>query len=231
MVDRDDLLDGGAQHMARAVVALKRRNSDILVETLTGDFAGRLRDIDTMLASTPDVFAHNIEVTRRLTPVIRDRRCSYERSLAVLRHAKDRAPDRLVKSSIMVGIGEMDDEVVETLADLRAAGVDVVTIGQYLRPSAKHVPVDRYVTPDGFAELERVARTMGFAFVASGPLVRSSYHAAEAFVASRLRPSASGAAEVVGEVGVAAGALLHPSALVRRAGLGKNAPPEGPGSS
>ena len=237
MVDRDDLLDGGAGHMARAVVALKRRNSDILVETLTGDFAGRLRDIDAMLASGPDVFAHNIEVTRRLTPVIRDRRCGYERSLGVLRHAKARAPERLVKSSIMVGIGETDDEVVETLADLRAAGVDVVTIGQYLRPTAKHAPVDRYVTPDGFAELKKVAETMGFAFVASGPLVRSSYHAAEAFVASRLRPSTGEAPDPVPEsgqsaqFGVAGGALLHPSALVRRAALGKNAPPEGAGSS
>jgi lipoic acid synthetase len=217
--------------MARAVVALKRRNPDILVETLTGDFAGHLRDIDTMLASGPDVFAHNIEVTRRLTPVIRDRRCGYERSLGVLRHAKERAPDRLVKSSIMVGIGETDDEVVETLADLRAAGVDVVTIGQYLRPTAKHAPVDRYVTPDCFDELQRVARTMGFAFVASGPLVRSSYHAAEAFVASRLQPTAGGAPGPVPEASAVGGGLLHPSALLRRAALGKNAPPEGAGSS
>jgi lipoic acid synthetase len=136
----------------------------------------------------PDVFAHNIEVVRRITRRIRDVRCGYDRSLSVLRRAKDRAPERVTKSSIMVGIGETDEEVVETLSDLRAAGVDIVTIGQYLRPTPKHHEVIRFVTPETFAEFERIARDMGFLYAASGPLVRSSYKAAEVFVRSILQP-------------------------------------------
>ncbi len=162
---------------------------ELLVETLVGDFRGRRDDVDTMVDSAPDVFAHNIEVTRRLTPKIRDPRCDYDLSLGVLARAKERAPERFVKSSIMVGIGESDDEIVETLADLRKAGVDIVTLGQYLRPTPKHASVDRYVTPEQFSAYEREAQGLGFAFVASGPLVRSSYHAAEGFVAARLKPA------------------------------------------
>lgn len=187
MVDRDDLLDGGAAHVAETVRALRRHQPELLVETLVGDFGGRSRDVDSVLAAEPDVFAHNVEVTRRLTPLIRDNRCAYERSLGVLAHAKQRAPDRFVKSSIMVGIGESDDEVLETLSDLRAAGVDVVTLGQYLRPTPKHAPVARWVPPETFARFEREGLEMGFSFVASGPLVRSSYHAAEGFIEARLR--------------------------------------------
>jgi lipoic acid synthetase len=190
MVDRDDLLDGGASQVARTVGALKERVPGLLVETLTGDFGGRHRDIDLVLGAAPDVFAHNIEVTRRLTPIIRDARCGYDRSLDVLRYAKERAQAPLTKSSVMVGIGETDDEVLETLADLRAASVDVVTIGQYLQPSKKHAPVARYVAPDRFAAFERLGRDLGFAFVASGPLVRSSYRAAEGFIAARIGESA-----------------------------------------
>lgn len=186
MVDRDDLLDGGADHMGRAVTALHSYQPDLLVETLVGDFGGRKLDIQTMQASGPDVFAHNIEVTRRLTPKIRDPRCAYDLSLEVLRFAKSVAPERLTKSSIMVGIGETDAEVFETMEDLRRVGVDVVTLGQYLRPTPKHAELDRYVTPDQFKEYERVGKELGFAFVASGALVRSSYHAAEAFIAARL---------------------------------------------
>ncbi len=186
MVDRDDLLDGGAAHVGRTVVALKRHQPDLLVETLVGDFRGREEDVETLQAAVPDVFAHNIEVVRRLTPLIRDQRCSYDLSLETLRVAKRYAPERMTKSSIMVGIGETDEEVVETLKDLRAAQVDVVTLGQYLRPTPKHAPVDRYVTPQQFAEYERVGFDLGFAFVASGPLVRSSYHAAEGFIAARM---------------------------------------------
>ena len=184
MVDRDDLLDGGAGHVASTVRGLHEHQPDLLVEALVGDFAGRHRDVDVIVDAGPDVFAHNVEVPRRLTPVIRDRRCSYDTSLDVLRRAKARAPDRLTKSSIMVGVGESDDEIVETLRDLREARVDIVTIGQYLRPSEKHAPVARYVEPHRFEEYERVGTQLGFSFVASGPLVRSSYHAAEAFVAS-----------------------------------------------
>lgn len=195
MVDRDDLLDGGAAHMGQAVRALHRRQPGLLVETLVGDFGGRMHDVTTMVDSAPDVFAHNIEVTRDLTPKIRDRRCSYDQSLEVLAHAKALAPDRFVKSSIMVGLGEDDRSVIDTMADLRGAGVDIVTIGQYLRPTQKHAPVDRFVTPEQFAEYERAGYEQGFSFVASGPLVRSSYHAAEGFVQAQLRPGAKGIAQ------------------------------------
>jgi lipoyl synthase len=190
MVDRDDLLDGGAAHVAQTITELRERCPDLIVEALVGDFGGRRRDLDRLFESAPDVFAHNIEVSRRLTPKIRDQRCDYDLSLDVLRYARERASGRYVKSSIMVGIGETDDEVIETMADLRGAGVDIVTLGQYLRPTPKHAPVMRYVDPPTFERYEREAKALGFAFVASGPLVRSSYHAAEGFVAAELRPTA-----------------------------------------
>ncbi len=188
MVDRDDLPDGGARQVARTVTRLKELRDDLLIETLVGDFQGEEEPIEILVDAKPDVFAHNIEVVRRITRKIRDVRCGYDRSLDVLRRAKDRAPDRVTKSSIMVGIGETDEEVVETLADLRKAGVDIVTVGQYLRPTPKHHEVMRFVTPETFAEFERAAREMGFRYAASGPLVRSSYKAAEVFVRSILRP-------------------------------------------
>lgn len=232
MVDRDDLLDGGAEHVARTVRALRRYQPALKVETLVGDFRGRDEDVEAVQAAGPDVFAHNIEVVRRLTPVIRDQRCDYDRSLEVLRVAKRAAPARMTKSSIMVGIGETDDEVLETLADLRAAQVDVVTLGQYLRPTPKHAAVDRYVTPEQFAEFERAGLELGFAYVASGPLVRSSYHAAEAFMAARLeappggetsppdaapyRESASGGVATVEPWSVAGSAFVPVGNLVRR---------------
>jgi lipoic acid synthetase len=231
MVDRDDLLDGGASHMARAVVALREHSPGLLVETLVGDFGGRMRDVSSMVDSGPDVFAHNIEVSRRMTPRIRDQRCDYDLSLAVLAHAKARHKERFVKSSIMVGVGETDDEVLETMRDLRHAGVDIVTLGQYLRPTPKHAPVERYVTPERFDDYARQGREMGFAFVASGPLVRSSYHAAEGFVEARLRPegvpqqgspSAPAVAKTAGVSALAErpeldrAALIRPESLVRR---------------
>lgn len=217
MVDRDDLLDGGASHMAKAVRNLHGLQPELLVETLVGDFGGRKRDIATMVASEPDVFAHNIEVPRRLTPFIRDQRCDYDLSLSVLRRAKELAPARFVKSSIMVGMGETDDEVTETMQDLRAAGVDIITLGQYLRPTPKHAPVARFVDPATFAEYERVGRALGFEFVASGALVRSSYHAAEGFVAARLRSgrSAIPARETVTLNKDEAAGLIPASSLVR----------------
>jgi lipoic acid synthetase len=235
MVDRDDLLDGGAEHVALTVQALKRRRPSMLVETLVGDFRGNHSSIEVVVEARPDVFAHNLEVTRALTPSIRDARCSYDRSLDVLLHAKERAPERLTKSSLMVGLGETDDEILEAMGDLRAARVDIVTLGQYLRPTPKHAAVERYVSPEQFAIYEREGRKMGFQFVASGPLVRSSYHAAEAFVAAAIAPvaAAAGAApvssrsasepSVVGEDrpvaqsrGVGAGQLLRLESLVRR---------------
>jgi lipoic acid synthetase len=226
MVDRDDLIDGGALQVARTVEGLRERAPALLVETLVGDFRGRLGDVDVVLRAAPAVFAHNVEVTRRLTPLIRDARCDYDLSLRVLRHAKERAPDRFVKSSIMLGLGESRDEVLETLADLRGAGVDIVTLGQYLRPTPKHARVERYVTPEEFTAYERDARALGFAFCASGALVRSSYHAAEGFVAARLTPAPEGhlAAHPLpggptsgaGAGGVTEGPLLHPSTLLRK---------------
>jgi lipoic acid synthetase len=188
MVDRDDLLDGGASHVAKTVSRLKELRPDMLVETLLGDFQGHLDYVDVTVDARPDVWAHNVEVVRRLQRTIRDVRCSYEQSMRVLRRVKERDPARITKSSIMVGIGETDDEVLETMADLRAAGVDIVTLGQYLRPSAKHAAVDRFVHPDVFERFAVEGRKMGFSYVASGPLVRSSYKAAEAFVRGILRP-------------------------------------------
>jgi lipoic acid synthetase len=194
MVDRDDLLDGGAEHVARTVRRLKDLRPDMLIETLVGDFGGHLDAVDTTVDAAPDVWAHNIEVVKRLQRAIRDVRCSYEQSMRVLARAKARAPGRVTKSSIMVGIGETDDEVLETMRDLRAVGVDVVTLGQYLRPTPKHAAVERYVEPERFDEYARAGREMGFAFVASGPLVRSSYKAAEVFLKSALQraPAADG---------------------------------------
>lgn len=205
MVNRDDLLDGGAEHVARTVRALRGLRPDILVETLVGDFAGHLSSVDTVVDGGPDVFAHNIEVVRRLQRPIRDVRSGYDQSMAVLRRAKERTlrepgARRLTKSSIMVGIGETDDEVLEAMADLREAGVDVVTIGQYLRPTPKHAPVARYVHPDTFAAFARAGDAMGFLYTASGPLVRSSYKAAEAFLRGLLGARPGDAAAPYGHV-------------------------------
>jgi lipoic acid synthetase len=210
MVDRDDLLDGGALQVARTVTALKREAPSLLVEVLVSDFQGRMRDVDLVLGAEPEVFAHNLEVTRRLTRLIRDQRSSYDQSLAVLSHARSTMSRGLVKSSLMVGIGESDDEVFETLAELRAAGVDVVTVGQYLQPSPKHADVKRYVQPELFAEYERRAYDLGFAYVASGPLVRSSYHAAEAFMAAKLRSQGPESKNPAQQLPDASGAGLGP---------------------
>jgi lipoic acid synthetase len=183
MVDRDDLLDGGARHVADTVRAIKRRNQEILVETLVGDFNGVLRDAATVVtAGKPDVFAHNVETVGRLQRTVRDARCSMERSLSILAHAKKVAPEVYTKSSIMVGLGETLDEVRETMRALRDVDVDVLTLGQYLRPTPKHHEVVRYVHPEEFDQLRDDGMTMGFRYVASGPLVRSSYRAAEAFL-------------------------------------------------
>ena len=187
MVDRDDLSDGGAAHVAQTVQRIKERCPQLLVETLVGDFQGVREDLDVVVKSgRPDVLSHNVEVVPRLQDAIRDARCSWDRSVDVLRWAKD-AGARVTKSSLMVGIGEREDETLEALSLLREADVDVVTIGQYLRPTKKHAPVARYVDPEEFLRLERAAKELGFLFVASGPLVRSSYRAAEAFLSGKLR--------------------------------------------
>jgi len=182
MVDRDDLLDGGAAHVARTVQRIKHHSPKLLVETLLGDFQGVLRDVDTVVREgRPDVFAHNVEVVPSLQRKIRDARCSWERSVDVLKHAKD-AGANVTKSSLMVGIGEAEDEVYEAMQKLRDADVDVLTLGQYLQPTKKHAEVARYVEPAEFDRYRDAGLAMGFQFVASGPLVRSSYRAAEAFL-------------------------------------------------
>jgi len=195
MVDRDDLLDGGAEHVARTVKGIHTHRPDILVETLVGDFGGHLSAVDTLVEQgAPDVFAHNVEVVRRLQATVRDARCDYDQSMAVLARAKARGA-KVTKSSIMLGMGETLDEVRETMRDLRAQGVDILTLGQYLRPSPKHHEVMRYVEPAEFEALRDDGLSLGFRYVASGPLVRSSYHAAEVFVRSMLHPDDPARAE------------------------------------
>lgn len=187
MVDRDDLLDGGAEHVARTVRRVKELCSSLLVETLVGDFAGVEADVRTIVEQgKPDVFAHNVEVVPRLQPTMRDARCSWERSLDVLRWSRA-AGAAITKSSLMVGCGESEAELLDAMERLRAAEVDVLTIGQYLRPSERHAELVRYVAPDEFERYRQAGERMGFKYVASGPLVRSSYRAAEAFLKGVLR--------------------------------------------
>jgi lipoic acid synthetase len=186
MVDRDDLADGGAGHVAQTIRRIKHHSPDLRVETLVGDFRGERGDIETVVrGGRPDVFAHNVEVVPRLQRPIRDARCSWDRSIEVLRAAKELGM-AITKSSLMVGLGESRDEVLQAMRALRDADVDVLTIGQYLRPTKRHAPVERYVEPAEFADYEQAGLDMGFRFVASGPLVRSSYRAAEAFLSGVL---------------------------------------------
>jgi lipoic acid synthetase len=182
MVDRDDLLDGGAAHVAQTVRRIKALSPELLVEVLVGDFAGVRADVDTtVVEGRPDVFAHNVEVVPELQRRMRDARCSWDRSVDVLRWAKA-AGAKVTKSSLMVGCGETEEQVLAAMRSLREADVDVLTIGQYLRPSQKHAALVRYVEPSEFDAFREAGMEMGFAYVASGPLVRSSYKAAEAFL-------------------------------------------------
>ena len=177
-VTRDDLSDGGAGIFAATIRALRERIPAASVEVLTPDFLGREKDISTVLTAQPDVFNHNLETVRRLQPDIRPQ-AGYERSLGVLRFASEWKPALATKSGLMVGLGETDDEVFEAMEALRATGCGLLTVGQYLAPSASHAPVVRYVHPDVFERYRQRARTLGFKAVASGPLVRSSYKAGE----------------------------------------------------
>jgi len=179
-VDRDDLADGGAAHYAACVRAIKQRNPHTAVEALTPDFQGVLADVATVVDSGIEVFAQNIETVRRLTHPVRDPRAGYGQTLAVLAHAKRHRPAVLTKSSLMLGLGETEAEIHATLEDLRAAGVDIVTLGQYLRPTLNHLPVQRYVTPEEFDRYRADALALGFLECVSGPLVRSSYRAEQA---------------------------------------------------
>jgi len=182
-VDRDDLSDGGASHFARCVSAIKSANPDIIVEVLIPDFQGQEAPLRTLLASNPDVVAQNIETVERLTHPVRDRRAGYLQTMTLLQRVKTWRPDIFTKSSIMLGLGETDDEVYQCMLDLRAHGVDILTLGQYLQPTHKHLPVERFITPEKFKEWQQLAeKEYGFLYCASGPLVRSSYRAAEFFM-------------------------------------------------
>lgn len=196
MVDRDDLLDGGARHVAQTVRRIKHYSPDLLIETLVGDFAGQTKDVRTVVQEgRPDVFSHNVEVVPRLQRTMRDARCSWQRSTDVLRWAKE-AGSAVTKSSLMVGCGETEGEVFEALDGLADAGVSVVTIGQYLQPTPKHAAVQRFVEPAEFERYHAYGMTLGFKHIASGPLVRSSYRAAEAFLEGFLKRDATQAAEL-----------------------------------
>jgi len=180
-VDRDDLPDGGAAQMAEAIRAIKHRTPQVKVEVLTSDYRGDQAAILTVVDANPDVYAHNIETTRALTRKVRDLRCGYDQTLGVLRFVKSIRPGMLTKSSIMLGLGETDGDVLQAARDLRTVGVDVITFGQYLQPTKKHLPVNEFVTPEKFAWFAREVKPLGFRQIVSGPLVRSSYHAEQAF--------------------------------------------------
>jgi lipoyl synthase len=228
-VDRDDLPDGGAAHYAACVRAIKERNPHIAVEALTPDFQGSLGDVETVVDSGIEVFAQNLETVRRLTHPVRDPRAGYEQTLRVLEHAKHHRPAVLTKSSLMLGLGESAAEIDATLADLRRAGVDIVTLGQYLRPTLHHLPVERFVTPQEFDHYRERALALGFLECVSGPLVRSSYRAERALernnagldnqALQRAQPAAApGSAAPAAAAGPAASQHV-PAAVSRRLGL------------
>src|SRR5205085_4099676 len=189
-VTRDDLADGGADHFRRCILAVRARTG-ATVEVLTPDFDGDPAAIDVVLSASPEVFNHNLETVARLQRHVR-RKSQYAVSLKVLEHARRSRPDLLTKSGLMLGLGEATEEVFETLADLRSVGCDLLTLGQYLQPSSRHLPVERFVPPAEFDELGRLARTLGFRDVASGPFVRSSYHADEMAAGSRTMRAVGG---------------------------------------
>ncbi len=189
-VDRDDLPDGGAGHFADAIRRLKAIDG-LLVEVLTPDFQGDAEAVRTVGRAAPDVFANNLETVRRLTPLVRDARASYQQTLDVLARMKREFPRVVTKSSLMLGLGEAPAEVEEAMRDLRAHGVEILTFGQYLRPSEWHLPVVEWVSPEAFEAWRRRGLELGFRYVASGPLVRSSYRAAELFLRGELAARAA----------------------------------------
>jgi lipoic acid synthetase len=178
-VARDDVTDGGADHFRQTIEAVRQLNPGIVIEVLVPDFNDRDESIETVLAANPHIFNHNLETVRRLTPEVRHR-ATYDRSLSVLRRVKQRRGETIyTKSGIMLGLGETEEEVLVAFEDLRRAGCDILTLGQYLQPSLKHLPVVEFIAPEVFEAYGRTARNLGFVHVASGPLVRSSYHADE----------------------------------------------------
>lgn len=185
MVARDDLEDGGAEHIYNTVTVLKKQMPVLMVETLVSDMNGKISSIQKVIESGIDVFAHNVETVERLQRSIRDARANFQKSLFVLQIAKEIKPSIYTKSSIMVGIGETEEEVIETMKRLKDAGVDILTIGQYLQPSKKHREVTKYIPIEKFEYFKEIGMSMGFKFVASGPLVRSSYKAVEQFLVAK----------------------------------------------
>lgn len=186
-----DLPDNGATHFAKTVRLIKAKKPGIFVECLTGDFQGNIGDANTVASSGLDVFAHNIETVERLTPFVRDQRAKYRQSLSILSQVKSQHGNLITKSSIMLGLGELDEEVLAALKDLRAANVDCVTLGQYMRPTKRHLKVAEYVKPEKFEYWENIGKDLGFLYVASGPLVRSSYRAGELFIKNVLKKRAA----------------------------------------
>ncbi|CCX04952.1 lipoic acid synthetase [Pyronema domesticum] len=186
-VDRDDLADGGSRHFAETIMKIKQKAPAILVEALTGDFMGDLAQVEIVAQSGLDVYAHNVETVEELTPFVRDRRATFRQSLAVLKKAKESKEGLITKTSMMLGLGETEEQVMDALKELRKADVDVVTFGQYMRPTKRHMKVEKYVTPEEFESWRVKALEMGFMYVASGPLVRSSYKAGEAFIENVLK--------------------------------------------
>jgi lipoic acid synthetase len=181
-IDRDDLPDGGAEHFARTIRAVKDLNPGVRVEVLIPDFRGDLDALKRVVVSGPDVLAHNIETVRRLTPLARDWRAGYDQSLRVLRQAKIYSPVLITKSSILLGLGETWEEVIDAMRDLRDAGVDILVLSQYMRPSPKQLPVARVYKIEEFKELEEIAYKLGFSYVVAHPLARTSYKAREAYL-------------------------------------------------
>ena len=176
-VNRDDLEDGGAMHFAQTVVSIKKKAPGVIIEALVPDFLGKRESIETLLDSNVEVFAQNLETVNRLTHQVRDHRAGYEQTLEVLAYAKTYSPKTISKTSLMLGLGESEDELLESFNDIRSAGVDVLTLGQYMRPTINHLPVERWYSPEEFQYMKKLALDIGFKEVASGPLVRSSYRA------------------------------------------------------
>jgi lipoyl synthase len=185
-VCRDDLEDGGAEHIAKTIKAIKLLCPTTIVESLIPDLRGDESSIKEIIKSEPKVISHNIETVQRLTPKVRDARTSYEQSLLVLKKIKDINSMIYTKSSIMLGLGEAEDEVIQTIKDLKSVGVSILTIGQYLQPTPKHLPVIEFITPEKFNWFREIAEQIGFVYVASGPLIRSSYRAGEVFLGKNL---------------------------------------------
>ncbi|KAL8573465.1 hypothetical protein ACOMHN_032479 [Nucella lapillus] len=191
-VDRDDMPDGGAAHFAQTVREIKQRKPEVLVECLTPDFRGDMAAVDTVADSGLDVYAHNVETVAELQWLVRDPRANYQQSLAVLNHVKEGRPHMVTKTSIMLGLGETDDQILRVLEDLRKIDVDCLTLGQYMQPTKRHLKVKEYLHPDKFQHWQEVGDKLGFAYTASGPLVRSSYRAGEFFIKNILKKKRSG---------------------------------------